>query len=471
MSATEDKPFAHRFKMAVERFRARSKRDSVITQPTPPAVPGVPLMGNALDFRRDPVKLFRRGYETFGPIFSIRLGPKRAAVILGPENHRFFFTETDHALSMSEVYKVFIPIFGEGFTLAAEHDEYREQRAILQPAFSSQKMEEYLQVMVDETSLWLRGLGDEGEFELCAAIEELSLNIIASALMGADFRQRMGDDFWSLYRDIVGGLEFVLPTNLPLPRFRRRDRARKTLHERIGTLIAERRATRNGHLDFMQTLAESRYTNGALVPEEKLKSMILFLVFSASESTPLQASWTLIQLLQHPGYLPGVLDEQEAVLANSASNINASTLQQLERLQWAIKETERMRPMITMLWRMAIKPYNVGGYHVPKGWATIISPPVSHRLPDVFADPDTYDPERFSPERAEDRRALFSLAGFGGGAHKCPGMHFAHNLMKVIFSQLLQRYTLELVNPDPQPDFSTSITRPEACPVRYKRRI
>lgn len=433
-------------------------------------MPGWLLVGNAPDFRRDPVKLFRRGYETFGPIFSIRLGPKRAAVILGPENQKFFFTETDHALSMSEVYKVFIPIFGEGFTLAAEQEEYKEQRAILQPAFSSQKMEDYVQVMVSETTAWLRRLGDEGEFELCSVIEELSLNIIASALMGADFRRRMGDDFWPLYRDIVGGLEFVLPTNLPLPRFRRRDRARNILHERIGALIAERRAAHNGHHDFMQMLAEARYSNGAPVPEEKLKSMILFLVFSASESTPLQASWTLIQLLQHPWYLPGVLDEQEAVLGNRVDNINANTLQQLERLQWAIKETERMRPMITMLWRKAIKPFNVGGYHVPKGWATIISPPVSHRLPEVFAEPDTYDPERFSPQRAEDRNALYSLAGFGGGTHKCPGMNFAHNLMKVIFSQLLQQYTLELMNPDPQPDFSTSITRPEACPVKYKRR-
>lgn len=441
-----------------------------MTLPTPPFIPGLPIIGNSLDFRRDPVKLFSRGYDAFGPVFSIRLGPKRAAVILGPENHRFFFSETDHTLSMAEVYKVFIPIFGDGFTLAAAPEEYKEQRAILQPAFSNQRMEENVAVMVRETLTWLGSLGEEGQFELVSSIEELSLNIIANALIGSEFRQRMGSDFWPLYRDIVGGLDFILPPNLPLPRFRRRDRARRILHERIRDLIMERRAQSNGRSDFMQKLAEAKYSNGKLLPAERLQSMILFLVFSASESTPLQASWALIQLLQHPDYLPLVLDELKTVLKSRVENISIETLQQLDHLQWAIKETERMRPMITMLWRYNVRSYGVGNYEVPAGWSTIICPPLSQRLPEVFSNPDVYDPERFSPGRSEDRKAPFGIAAFGGGSHKCPGVHFAYNLMKVIFSLLLQRYSLELVNPDPQPDYSTSITRPEACMVRYRRR-
>jgi sterol 14-demethylase len=391
-------------------------------------------------------------------------------VILGPENHRFFFSETDRTLSMAEVYKVFVPIFGDGFTLAAAPEEYKEQRAILQPAFSNQKLAESVEVMVRETLTWLGGLGDEGQFELVSSIEELSLNIIASALIGTEFRRRMGSDFWPLYRDIVRGLDFILPPNLPLPRFRRRDRARRILHERIRDLIMERRAQPNGRSDFMQLLAEAKYSNGKLLPAERLQSMILFLVFSASESTPLQAGWTLIQLLQHPDYLPLVMNELETVLKGRAENISIESLQKLDRLQWAIKETERMRPLITMLWRYNARSYGVGKYEVPQGWSTIICPPLSQRLPEVFPNPDVYEPERFSPGRAEDRQTTFGMATFGGGTHKCPGMHFAHTLMRVIFSLLLQRYRLELVNPDPQPDYSTSITRPEACMVTYRRR-
>jgi sterol 14-demethylase len=438
--------------------------------PIPPQLPGIPLLGNVIDFRRNPVKLLQRGYETFGLIFSIRLGPMRAAVILGPENNNFFFKETDKILSMSEVYKIFIPIFGDGFTLAVEPKEYKEQRAVLQPAFHSGKMSQYVEVMVDEIVAWLNERGERGEFELCETFERLSVEITARALMGDEFRQRMGDDFWFLYRDVVRGIDVLFPPNLPLPRFRRRDRAREILHSRIRTLIAERRAQVNGHEDFMQWMATSRYSDGRLIPEDRLASMILFLVFSASESTPIQASWSLIHLLQHPEYLTTVLKEQAAVLGDNASPLNLNTLTKLNKLDCALKETERLRPMTTMLWRKNIKSYELGGYYIPKGWVTIICPAVSHRIPETFSDPDVYHPERFCPNDMESSKNAHNLAGFGGGPHKCPGMYFAYNLIKVLLSSLLQRYRLELVNPDPQPDYSTSICRPETpCLISYQR--
>lgn len=45
-----------------------------MNHPTPPELPGIPFLGNALDFNRDRGKLLRRGYETLGPVFKIRLG-------------------------------------------------------------------------------------------------------------------------------------------------------------------------------------------------------------------------------------------------------------------------------------------------------------------------------------------------------------------------------------------------------------
>ena len=73
-------------------------------KPTPPELPSKPLVGHALDFRNDRPALFRRGYETLGPAFTIKLGPRPAAVLFGPEYHDIFFTQTDKALSMHKTY-------------------------------------------------------------------------------------------------------------------------------------------------------------------------------------------------------------------------------------------------------------------------------------------------------------------------------------------------------------------------------
>lgn len=438
--------------------------------PAPPSLPGSFIFGNALDFYRDPIQVFRRGYETLGPVFSIRLGPKRAAVLVGPENNRLFFTQTDQIFSMREVYKFVIPMFGK-VTLAAEPEEYREQRAILQPAFGRGRMRSYVEVMAAETEAWLDSLGGRGEFDLWGAFEQLSMYIAAGALLGEDFRRGFGREFWALYRDVAGGMEFVLPTNLPLPKFRRRDRAKARLLAMLRPLIAERRASDAAHEDFVQSFAKATYSDGRAVGEDTIIGMLLILVFAAYETTAAQVCWVLVQLLQHPDYLELVLREQEEVFGSGPGAIDEESLQRMERLEWAVKEGERMRPITTMLWRYNARAYDVGGYRVPRGWVTIICPTLTHYSPDVFTRPHEYDPARFSPQRAEDSRVPYGLVNFGGGVHRCMGVHFARYEMKVVLSLLLRRFELELPGPPPPPDFGTGIMRPKSpYAIKYRRR-
>jgi sterol 14-demethylase len=435
---------------------------------TPPALHGVPLLGNALEFRRDPVAVVRRGYQRFGLMFSIRLGPQPIAVVLGPAGHRFFFEQTDTVLSLREVYKFVVPMFGEVLQ-SAEPQMCSAHRNLLHPAFGPRALASFVNTASHETLAWLQTLGDTGEFELWPAFEQLSMNIAAAALLGVEAGARMGSEFWQYYRDLAGGMEFVLPTNLPLPRFRRRDRAKAKLFKMIDGLVSERRAgSAQGHL--LQTLVDARYADGSAVPRETVAGMILASIFAAYDTTAAQTSWALIQLIGNPSWLTQVLNELHQHGSDTART-DVNVLRRLRRLEWALKETVRMKPITTMLWRYTAMPYELHGYEVPRGWITMICPPVSHRLPEVFPNPDLYQPERFSPERGEDRSDPFALANFGGGAHRCLGMQFAFHEMKVILSLLLTRYELELDSPDPLPDYGLGIMRPAApCIVKYRRR-
>ncbi len=50
-------------------------------------------------------------------------------------------------------------------------------------------------------------------------------------------------------------------------------------------------------------------------------------------------------------------------------------------------------------------------------------------------------------------------------------MHFAYLEMTVVLTRLLQRYELELVDPDPQPLPGTRTKWPQSpCRVRYRAR-
>lgn len=437
---------------------------------TPPALPGLPLVGNLLEYRKDHIGVFWRAYRALGSIFSLRLGPQRAVVLIGPENHRFFYSQVDKALSLPEVYKFVIPMFGEVLNAAREEAVRKRHLALLQSAFQGQKMRVHLRVMVDETSEWLDSLGDEGTFEIYETVSALAMKIAAHAFMGQEIRQAL-PDFLPLYEDLARGMEFVLPPNLPLPRFRRRDIARRKLAEMIRPIIAERKSHPERYDDFLKTIIEGKYLENEHGADETIVGLALMTVFTGYITTAAQTCWSLIHLLQNPGYLATVLDEQGAVLNGDPDNINAESLSHMERLDWALKESQRLQPVMSHYARYNTQAYEYGGYRIPRGWLTMVCPAVSHRLPEVFSRPERYDPERFSPERAEDRKHPYSLIGFSAGFYRCPGAGFGISEMKCILTMLLQRYTLELLGPDPARDFEMGVIRPKPpCVVKYLRR-
>ncbi len=438
--------------------------------PLPPLVPGgMPLLGHLPAFYRDRMQVLRHGYAVCGPIFRLRLGPQSVVVLVGPTYHEFFFEHTDTTLAMDRAYRFLAPMFGEPVGVVAGPQAYREHRLVYGELFSSRNIARYVTIMAQEVQAWLDTLGPEGTFELVAAFEQLTQHIAAHAFLGMDFRQRFNEPFWHLFGDLVASLDFFLPPQLPLPKFRRRERAKRQLHAMLRPCLAERRASPEAHADFLQTLVEARYSDGRSWSDTLVLSFILSLMFAGYETTAAQASWALILLLQHPEYLSHMRAEQAAILPPGQA-LDVEILRQLPHVAWALREAERLYPAPSVLLRYTTAAYELGGYRVPKGWLTAVCPPLSHQLPEVFREPARYDPLRFAPGRAEDRQHRFALIGFGGGLHKCAGMHLALYEMSVIISLLLQQYDLELVTPDPQPTKEMRASRPTLCWVRYRRR-
>jgi sterol 14-demethylase len=437
--------------------------------PLPPALPGPPLVGHALQFLRDPVTLFRQGLQQKGRIFSFRLGNKNAVALLGPEHHRFFFEQTDKLLSIREAYPFFIKLFHERLYFFAEPEEYKQQRAVILPCFQGKKMANYVGVMARETIAFMDRLGAAGEFDLTPMLGPLVMNVAAAAFLGDDFRHRLGEEFFETFRAFSGGMEVVLPLWLPLPHLLRSQRAKVKVHRMLGELIAERRRNPRGPEDFLQTLVNARYADGTPIPDILIINLILVLVWAGHETTAGHVSWGLVDLLRHPNYLQSVIAEQDGILQGSA-DLDLDKVHRLKRMEWALKETERLNPVAFVLMRLAAEDFELSGHRVRKGSMVFVAPTIAHRLPDVFRSPDVYDPVRFGPDRAEDK-VPYSLIGFGGGTHRCAGVNFAYQEMKVILTLLLQRYELELVDTNPQPVRGASTKWPESpCRVRYRLR-
>src|SRR5262249_26859535 len=105
----------------------------------PPQMPGgLPYLGHALDFRRNPVGLLRRGREQFGEVFSFLLAGKQVTVFTGPAANEAFFLAADNQLSAKEAYQFTVPIFGRGIAYDASPEAMQEQLRLVFPALRDQ---------------------------------------------------------------------------------------------------------------------------------------------------------------------------------------------------------------------------------------------------------------------------------------------------------------------------------------------
>jgi sterol 14-demethylase len=439
----------------------------------PPALRGgLPLLGHALALRRDPVGLLRRGQARLGEVFAFRLPGTPVVAMLGPRAQATFFNAPPEQLSAREVYQFTVPIFGAGVVYDVPPPVLDEQMGFLFPALRDERLRTYARVMQEEAEAYTEGWGEAGEVDLAVAMNELTVFIATRCLIGEEMRRRVSRDFAHLYHDLEGGINLLAFFNphLPLPAFRRRDRARAEIQRLIAGVIADRRARGVQGEDFLQTLMGARYADGRPLSDGEITGLLLGIIFAGQHTSAVMAAWTGLLLLEHPEHLPAVLAEQRTVLGHGRP-VDLESLRRLVVLERCIKEAERMHPPLIMLMRRVVRDLVHDQYVIPAGAMAMVSPAAGHRLAEVFREPDRYDPDRFGPERQEDRRVKHALIGFGGGHHRCIGTTFAQQQIKVIWSVLLQRFELAPAGPGYQPDYSTFVVGPRApCLVRYRRR-
>jgi cytochrome P450 len=93
-------------------------------------------------------------------------------------------------------------------------------------------------------------------------------------------------------------------------------------------------------------------------------------------------------------------------------------------------------------------------------------------MEEYWTSPFKFDPERFSPERAEHKKHAFQFHPFGGGGHKCIGMHFAQMEYRNFLFKFMKRYDFEARHAKPDVYMQTfPLPKPsDDMPIVFTRR-
>jgi len=453
------------------------KTNTEITAPPgkePPKMPGaLPLLGHMLEFGKNPFNYMMKLRNTLGEIGEFRMFHQKMVLMTGPEANEAFFRAPDAQLDQSQAYKIMTPIFGKGVVFDAPPLKKDQQLKMLMQVLRDKPMRSYAQVIVQEVEQMIANWGDKGEIDLLEFMKELTIYTSSHCLLGDEFRYELNEEFVKIYHDLEKGLSplaFVFPY-LPLPVFRRRDKARVRLQELVTGIIAKRAQKPEKSEDAFQILIEASYDDGSRLSAHEITGMLIGTIFAGHHTTAGTAAWTLLELARRPEQLKLVLNELDQHFG-ADGEVTFQSLREIPVLENVIKEVLRLHPPLIFLIRKVMQDFHFKGYTVKAGKYVCASPRVSHRIADVFPDPEKFDPDRYSEARQEDARP-FSWIAFGGGKHKCSGNAFALLQLKAIFSILLRRYRFELTDDKDtyQDDFTQMVVQPlSPCRVRYIKR-
>lgn len=118
-----------------------------------------------------------------------------------------------------------------------------------------------------------------------------------------------------------------------------------------------------------------------------------------------------------------------------------------------VRETLRLHQSEFLLRRVK-SPIEWDGFRIPAGWHVRICVGESHRLPEMFDQPEVFDPDRFLQPPNRTRYSPFGLS-----PRLCPGEHLARAMGRHLAAELVSRYDCQVFGVEPQ-EFSGFHWRP-----------
>mmetsp|Transcript_4812 Transcript_4812/g.6637 ORF Transcript_4812/g.6637 Transcript_4812/m.6637 type:complete len:483 (-) Transcript_4812:153-1601(-) len=433
---------------------------------------GIPLVGNYIEFAKNPVAFISKCLDKFGEIYTVPMLHKRLTFLLGPEVSAPFYQLSDDFMSQSEVYGFMTPVFGKNVVYDAEPKKRGQQFQSMALGLKSGRLKAYIPKIELETLQYLKKWGDSGTVNILDALSELTILTSSRCLHGDEVRENLFEEVSRLYHDLDKGvtpLSFFFPY-APTAAHKQRDIARKEMTAIFSKVIKARRergGDTSANTDILQVFMDLVYKDGTILTNDEIVGLLIALLFAGQHTSSITSTWTTMFLLHHPQYLKRVMAEQDAVLQGRTieASLDFDSVGSMEFLQDCVKESLRMYPPLIMLMRQAMvdieTTLNGKKYTIPKGDIVITSPAVSSRMASVFKNPNNFEPDRFGPERNE-QKTPFAYLGFGGGRHACLGQQFGLLQVKTIVSILLRNFDLELIDKEfPEPDYTAMVVGPK----------
>ncbi|MDH3726227.1 MAG: cytochrome P450 [Myxococcales bacterium] len=370
---------------------------------------GWPFVGKTLAMFQDPQSLFGNFYEKYGPVSRISITGNKCVLLLHPDHVQPVLMDREKNFSTKMGWQSVMADFFQSGLVMRDYDEHRLHRGIMQSSFKPLAMREYatrIEAIVEKTvARWAA----QDSILFYDEVKRLLLDIAFDVFCWVDNSETQVPKISQAFTDMMEGALGVVRLDVPGFQYHRGLEGRRYLKRFFMELVERKRASDDQ--DVFAHFCREKTEHGEHYDDEDIADHMVFLMLAAHDTT------------------------------TSASTMAAYYLG--NELICVFYETIRMHPPVPLFLRRTIRACEFGDVPVPADTMVCIPSNYIHRLPDWWKDPNTFDPSRFSAEVAEHRKHNFMWIPFGGGAHKCIGMHFARMLFLLTFRELIGKYRIE----------------------------
>nr|ASO98035.1 cytochrome p450 CYP4G75 [Spodoptera exigua] len=465
--------------------------------------PGLPLLGNALEFTGGSHDIFRNVIEKSIPfdgesVVKIWIGPRLLVFLYDPRDVELILSSHTH-IDKADEYRFFKPWLGDGL-LISTGQKWRSHRKLIAPTFHLNVLKSFIDLFNANSRAVVNKLKKEsGEFDCHDYMSECTVEILLETAMGVskttqdqsgfeyamavmkmcDILHLRHTKIWLrpdlLFKftdyaktqtkllDVIHGLtkkvirrkkeEFnsgKRPTILNDYSSTTEETTKTTSVEGLSfgqaaglkddLDVDDADVGQKKRLAFLDLLLESSQS-GVVISDEEIKEQVDTIMFEGHDTTAAGSSFFLSMMGIHQDIQDKVIEELDKIFGDSDRPVTFQDTLEMKYLERCLMETLRMFPPVPIIARHLKQDITLPscGKQVPAGTTVVVATYKLHRRPDVYENPTKFDPDNFLPEKSANRH-YYAFVPFSAGPRSCVGRKYAMLKLKIILSTILRNF-------------------------------
>ncbi|XP_031104263.1 premnaspirodiene oxygenase-like [Ipomoea triloba] len=179
------------------------------------------------------------------------------------------------------------------------------------------------------------------------------------------------------------------------------------------------------------------------ITDDNIKAVILDLFAGAVDTSKTTTVCAMVEMVKNPRVLAKAQAQVREVFKGK-EKVEESDMEKLSYLNLVIKETLRLHPPGSVIYRENNKESVICGYTIPPRTRVLINAWAIGRDPQYWEDPESFKPERFENDPMDFTGNQFKYMPFGSGRRICPGISFGLANVCTPLAHLLYHFDWEL---------------------------